>query len=142
MQCEYPFDGQGGTLAHAWKMGKRIPQSGQVHIDMEDSIDEYNMLEIIAHEFGHLLGLAHSEVVRAIMGEQYLGDKKRIHKDDKDGLQAIFGRIKRKILQKRLSRAMEYRDTGEQVGGWNKIIVISAIISIVVMGLLLYFLLK
>ncbi len=67
-----PFDGPGGTLAHAY-----FPQyGGDAHFDDQElwTIDEFkgtNLLQTAAHEFGHSLGLSHSDVNAALMAPFY-----------------------------------------------------------------------
>ncbi|KAL3207641.1 hypothetical protein MRX96_010113 [Rhipicephalus microplus] len=62
-----PFNGPGGTLAHAF-----FPRyGGDAHFDDEEkwTIDEYtgvNLFQVAAHEFGHSLGLSHSDVRRSL----------------------------------------------------------------------------
>ena len=62
-----PFDGRGGTLAHAY-----YPETGDIHIDdSEDwTLEEdrgTNFLQTLTHEIGHSIGLAHSSVPQAVM---------------------------------------------------------------------------
>ena len=62
-----PFDGRGGTLAHAY-----YPETGDIHIDdSEDwTLEEdhgTNFLQTLTHEIGHSIGLAHSNVPQAVM---------------------------------------------------------------------------
>ena len=62
-----PFDGPGGTLAHAF-----FPQyGGDAHFDDQEywTIDSFtgtNLYQTAAHEFGHSLGLSHSDVRRLV----------------------------------------------------------------------------
>jgi len=53
----YPFDGEGGTLAHAF-----YPPDGRVHLDMAETNwdDEKVLFRVLVHEFGHTLGLGHN----------------------------------------------------------------------------------
>ena len=69
-----PFDGPGGTLAHAY-----FPvYGGDAHFDDAEqwTIDSFrgtNLFQVAAHEFGHSLGLSHSDVKAALMAPFYRG---------------------------------------------------------------------
>ena len=81
----YPFDGAGGTLAHAF-----FPKDGKIHFDaVEEWTDKYvgratfdlqrrntrhrydgfgyNFRLVASHEIGHALGLAHSQDPKSLM---------------------------------------------------------------------------
>ncbi len=108
-----PFDGQGGTLAHAF-----FPVfGGDAHFDDDESwtkgtfrgqnkscqysncCEKYitkfclslgtNLLQTAAHEFGHSLGLSHSDSRSALMAPFYRGfqNKVTLNKDDINGIQ-------------------------------------------------------
>lgn len=89
-----PFDGQGGTLAHAY-----FPiYGGDAHFDDEErwTINSYrgtNLFQVAAHEFGHSLGLSHSDVQAALMAPFYRGYEPnfKMHKDDIRGIQSLYG---------------------------------------------------
>jgi matrix metalloproteinase-14 (membrane-inserted) len=88
------FDGPGGTLAHAY-----FPQfGGDIHLDDTErwtisSYDGTNLLQTLAHEIGHSLGLSHSDVSSAIMAPFYKGYKPglSLDKDDIRAIQALYG---------------------------------------------------
>lgn len=95
--CNHPghgFDGQGGTLAHAF-----FPIfGGDIHFDEDEkwSTDVRhgtNLLEVATHEIGHALGLKHSENKDAIMAPIYKGHTNDIelHSDDIAGIRLLYG---------------------------------------------------
>lgn len=89
-----PFDGPGKTLAHAF-----FPMfGGDAHFD--DS--EYwtagtwkgtNLFQVAAHEFGHSLGLSHSDVRSALMAPFYRGYDSYVEldADDVQAIQYLYG---------------------------------------------------
>ncbi|KAL4567487.1 hypothetical protein LXL04_023072 [Taraxacum kok-saghyz] len=89
----YPFDGRGGTLAHAF-----APTNGRFHFDAAEAwavgaVPNAHDVETTAlHEIGHLLGLAHSNVQDAIMyPEIRSGVTKGLNSDDIQGLSDLYG---------------------------------------------------
>ncbi|XP_042226891.1 matrix metalloproteinase-16-like [Homarus americanus] len=90
-----PFDGPGGTLAHAY-----FPiYGGDAHFDDTEAwtIKSYrgtNLFQVAAHEFGHSLGLSHSDENKALMAPFYRGYKSKFTMDEDDitGIQALYGK--------------------------------------------------
>lgn len=90
-----PFDGPGGTLAHAF-----FPiYGGDAHFDDQEfwTIDDYrgsNLLQTMAHEFGHSLGLSHSDDSSALMAPFYKGyvPDVKLESDDIKAIQALYGK--------------------------------------------------
>jgi hypothetical protein len=92
------FDGGGGVLAHAYYPppgGGAL--AGDTHFDEAEawSINlppsGIDLVTVAAHEFGHALGLAHSNVSGALMYPFYGGAHRQLEADDVAGIQAIYG---------------------------------------------------
>ncbi|GAB6022882.1 S-methylmethionine permease mmp1 [Chamberlinius hualienensis] len=89
-----PFDGPGGTLAHAY-----FPiYGGDAHFDDSErwTINSYrgtNLFIVASHEFGHTLGLSHSDVKSSLMAPFYkrYEPNMKLHKDDVLGIQTLYG---------------------------------------------------
>lgn len=91
--CPYPFNGPGGVLAHAY-----FPQDGRAHFDEDETYTHNtasgtNLLWVAVHEFGHSLGLQHTNVQGAIMYPYYTGyvPDMKLHSDDIAGIQSLYG---------------------------------------------------
>jgi len=89
-----PFDGEGGTLAHAF-----FPVfGGDAHFDDDEdwtvnTARGTSLLMTAAHELGHSLGLSHSNVRSSLMAPFYRGydPNLRLEEDDIKGIQALYG---------------------------------------------------
>jgi len=89
-----PFDGEGGTLAHAF-----FPVfGGDAHFDDDEDWTVNtprgtSLLMTASHELGHSLGLSHSNVRRSLMAPFYRGYEKdvKLDEDDIKGIQALYG---------------------------------------------------
>lgn len=88
----YDFDGEGNVLAHAF-----FPESGVVHFDDDErfvlnSNKGTELYIVAAHEFGHTLGISHSNIKEALMAPYYrYSDRLQLHSDDIGAVQALYG---------------------------------------------------
>ncbi|KAK3521688.1 hypothetical protein QTP70_015581 [Hemibagrus guttatus] len=92
-----PFDGPNGILAHAFFPSPGI--GGDAHFDDDETFTfkssrGYNLFIVAAHEFGHSLGLDHSNVPGALMYPTYAyipPDTFVLPRDDVNRIQALYG---------------------------------------------------
>ncbi|MBN3287752.1 MMP13 Collagenase, partial [Polyodon spathula] len=93
----YPFDGPEGTLAHAFAPAPDI--GGDTHFDDDETFSVgsagYNLFLVAAHEFGHALGLSHSQNPGALMYPIYSytdTSNYALPLDDVQGIQSLYGK--------------------------------------------------
>lgn len=91
-----PFDGENGVLAHAFSPGEG--HGGDTHFDEDETwtltAAGANLFLVAAHEFGHALGLAHSQDQTALMYPtyQYVNTENyKLPNDDRQGIQVVYG---------------------------------------------------
>jgi hypothetical protein len=91
-----PFDGIGGTLAHATFPNPFADRQVIIHFDDEEpwsnsTSRDVDMLTVAAHELGHALGLDHSNDPDALMFPSYFGPRRFLGDDDIAGIQSLYG---------------------------------------------------
>lgn len=94
-----PFDGTNGVLAHAFYPPPNSGSlAGDAHFDdaeswtrstRSSSAQPMDLVTVAAHEFGHSLGLGHSQVEGAIMYPYYSGSHRYLSQDDINGIQSL-----------------------------------------------------
>ena len=55
-----------------------------------DGVNHFDAETVFLHEFGHVIGLGHSDVVGAVMEATYQGVRRVLHQDDKDGITFLY----------------------------------------------------
>lgn len=93
------FDGPGGTLAHGFFPPiNGNTAAGDIHFDIAEiwkigfGGGGFDIVQVLAHELGHALGLGHSAVANSLMGPFYSEAFYGPQADDIAGMQFIYGR--------------------------------------------------
>ncbi|KAJ7995444.1 hypothetical protein DPEC_G00244630 [Dallia pectoralis] len=92
----FPFDGAGGTLAHAFGPGDGT--GGDVHFDDSETWTTgpkgINLLQVAVHELGHSLGLRHSQNKESVMYPSYKSShstQSLLSQEDIAGISSLYG---------------------------------------------------
>lgn len=89
------FDGEGGTIAHAY-YPLAVNTDGQCHFDDDEffadsqSSDRMYLLSVAIHEIGHSLGLDHRQSPDSVMYPSYTG-RTRLSREDIAAIQHLYG---------------------------------------------------
>lgn len=91
----YPFDGQGGVLAHTVaSYSNSIVTTADIHFDDAEywnvNGSSFDIETVALHEIGHLLGLDHSTNIDAVMITPYQTVRKALHSDDINAINAAY----------------------------------------------------
>ncbi|XP_072194999.1 stromelysin-1-like [Excalfactoria chinensis] len=115
-----PFDGPGGSVAHAYAPGKGF--GGDAHFDEDEtwtkSTEGANLFYVAAHEFGHSLGLFHSKDSNALMYPIYRKFDPSVfplNQDDIDGIQSLYGPSNTSNYQRDSAEIKDPTDSKEPV---------------------------
>jgi len=64
---------------------------GNIWVDDPHATSGIDLFTVALHEFGHALGLGHSNVAGSVMEATYAGARRSLHADDIAGIQAVYG---------------------------------------------------
>ncbi|PVH68823.1 hypothetical protein DL98DRAFT_384861, partial [Cadophora sp. DSE1049] len=86
----YPFDGVGTVLAHAFSPGNGDSNiAGDAHFDDDETWTVQSLGHTALHEFGHSLGLGHSDITTAVM-YMFANGQAELQPDDISGIQGRY----------------------------------------------------
>lgn len=94
----HALDGASGVLAHGYYPPVNGGSAaGDIHFDIAElwkvgfGGPGYDIAQVLAHEIGHAIGLAHSDVASSLMGSFYTEAFAGLQADDIAGAQFIYG---------------------------------------------------
>ena len=90
--CQFNFDGEGGTLAHAWSLAQN--HGGQLHLDDSEDWTKFDNYSIILHELFHVFNIDHSDNPDSLMYPRYLKPYGSLTDYDRELLRMAFSDIK------------------------------------------------
>ena len=95
------LDGAGGVLAYVpYGSHEMFFDEGEKWAEMTNMRHgEIRLIDVALHEMGHLFDLGHSEAKNALMGAYFDGTTKVITQDDLDGVQVVWGSVKRALAK-------------------------------------------
>lgn len=91
----WPFDGPGQILAHAFFPGSG--RGGDVHFDIEEMWTLWDedvgtsLFSVAIHELGHSLGIGHSSQKDSVMYAWYQSNKFELQSDDINAINSVYG---------------------------------------------------
>lgn len=92
---DFPFDGPGDVLGHAFFPGSGNP--GQIHLCNQEQWalsageGQFDLFTGLVHEIGHALGLEHSLDDDAVMAPNYMEGISELDEDDVEAVQRLYG---------------------------------------------------
>ncbi|CAI5677326.1 matrix metalloproteinase-17b isoform X3 [Oreochromis aureus] len=119
---DYPFDGAGGAVGHAF-FPSDPARAGLVHLDAEEEwafrqpvSEGTDLFTVLVHEFGHALGLPHSSSRHSVMRPYYLGPvgdplHYRLGPQDLDHITQLYGQMNKLLSTEapRTTTELHYR---------------------------------
>ena len=127
MNCDKPFDGFGGELAHSWAAGDIHFDDDEEYRSDQQLVDSgwsaavghaaddggISLQKLAVHEVGHVLGLLHNDIQRSIMYPIYVTPSSpedfELVREDRQAVQQIYGVCKVLLLQSVLSTLSLWR---------------------------------
>lgn len=88
--CAFPFDGPDGIMAHAPAPINDCLHCSFVHFDDAENWSKNILFHVALHEFGHTLGLKHSNVPTAVMNPYIFSSFDSNFPLDSDDIQVRF----------------------------------------------------